>query len=152
MQVADMQVADMQVADMQVADMSVAEFYPLCPTLPPLNLPVAHADPNQPNFMACSSLDPTCDFSLDVLFLYTPLFESLTNTPEQITHAMERMVAEANHTLKQSILPDPYHIRIAGIERIDYLERDRLKSDLITLRLNPKVQALKREKSADIFS
>ena len=152
MQIADMTPLDMQIADMDSisADMEVTALRPLCSTLPPLNHPVAYADPNHEDFLPCSSLDPSCTLSLDVLFIYTPLFESLTDTPDQITHAVERMVAEANHTLKQTILPDPYTIRIAGIERLDYLERDRLKSDLITLRLNPKVQALKREKSADI--
>ena len=111
---------------------------------------VSYADPNDPRGTPCDPLDPECELTIDVLFIYTSSFSQLLDhDARRVDLAVNQMMYEANLTLEQSVIPSPYRYRIAGVEELGYQERGSLKSDVIALRFDPRFQALKASTGAD---
>ncbi len=138
------------VVDMEtVVDME-APVEPACADHPSSAI-APYANPNHEHYVECTELDPECELTIDILFIYTPFFfERLGYQTERVEQTVNRLIEDANKTLENSLLPRPYRYRVAGIESLAYTERGQLKSDVITLRMNPVVQSLKAVHGADV--
>ena len=108
-------------------------------------------DRHDPVPSECSSADPDCLETVDVLVLFTAAYrELLDNSDDNVIASANQAIQTANEALRNSLVPPNYRFRLVAIEEFPYEERGDLKGDLVWLRNNPHYQATRRAHAADV--